>query len=695
VVGSSLRTDGGETLSSEIHGPFGDVMVLRSGLEPATGEALPVQDPALIERLLWTLLDAPGNREVLRDAAFADPSMPHVPRSDHELVRLLARRIADGYLRLMGPGTDDGEVRARGVVGGGATEARAEESEPEDVEDEVKIKDWILECAHHAAAGRDLFEKGTRIELVPDEGSTADTVKIHWRDDWQASMPGQLEVRTPGRPAGTARQNGSYPGGYTTYELEAEYLGDIDISNVITPGFWRAYRERTTHTVRPGPTSIPVEVYNPRRFRFEFSLPPMAGFKGGTKYEAEGSREIRSLARTGRVKKQVTTEDAYWSPSSKTLETHRTDTDAGPDFQPHASEQKLVDTITITRDGQTIPELQWLTFVGKVLKYADTLREIIEMVRDYAPKVGWYIDWNLQLMQGGLSVDWYWKEHTDHRVYQFIDYAMNLTIFSLGFEIGIGVSAVSFKLQIYAALSGELGVESGFKRDSPDGAPGFRLPGVQGKITGVLGARAEAGYVFKFDAKGETAIEAEAQIGINQRDAMVSVDARARWTGITCTCTVSAGALGISWTKTETWELVPAGPWWGLEWPDDQPYEPPTMSRSAIAREIEQVLRRGWDLLVYEDDKSARYSHRAIANYIAGYVERDTAFDKVPKAVDALANAVRADLNELADRGFWNRDWLAVSDLRRYCRGSVRGKSLQPHLEAAASPTRQLIAANQ
>lgn len=678
-------------MSHEIYGPMGELFELGHPLDVTTDD---MDLPALAACFLRDALDSPGNREVLRHVLMSDPMAPARPLSDLEMLALLTRRLEDGSLRLRRVRDDDAPVvtRHQHALGGGGA-SQEDEQESSQAEDEVKIKDWILECHHHSTNGRDLFEKGTRIEVVPEKGATTDSIQVHWRDDYLGSMPGSLEVTTPGREASQASQNGSHPGGYTTYAVDVAYHGDVDILNILLPSFWRSFKEKTTHTIRPGPTSIPVVVYNPRQFKFEFKLPPMAGYKGGAKYEAEGAKEIKGLASGGELKETVTAEDAYWGPSSLTVTGSSYDSSQGPDFEPSPALMKVWDVITLSRDGDKV-DLDVFAVIGAVLKYADTFRQIIEMVKDYAPKVGWYIDWNLQLMQGGVAVEWYWKEHTDHRVYQFVDVALSLTIFSVTFEIGIGVSACSFKLQIYAALKGELGVECGMKRESPDGAPGFRLPGVKGKLTGELGARAEAGYVFKFNAKGETAIETEAFIGINQRNSMVSVDAKARWTGITATCETSAGVLGISWTDVHEWELVPPGPWWGLEWPRDEPYQPPTMSQTAISRVILGVLTRGWDIRVFSDDGETRYTLSSCADLIAARVERDTAFDKVPKAVDALANAIREDLDVIGARS-WSRDWVSLSDLRRYLSGSVRGCSLAVHLEAGASPTRKLLAANQ
>lgn len=679
-------------LANELYGPFGESLELASSLSADPGERVPIDDEHLLVHFLRELLESPMNREALRHAALTDPLSWSGPMDDESLLRMIAHRISIGDLILVRPQATEGVQESRGAnlpVGpGGDGDASHEEQAPP--EQEVKIKDWKLECAHHTSKGRDLIERGTRIAVVPDKGTTKDTVKVHWRDDWQASMPPSLAVRIPGRAEGKANKGSGGPGGYTTYGLEAEYLGDVDIINILNPGFWRAYAEKTTHTIQPGPTSIGVDVYNPRQFKFEFKLPPMAGFKDGSKYEASGAKEVKALAKGGKLVEKHTTEDAYWSPSSLTLDSHKTDSHPGPDFEPNKSEMAFGESIKLERDGAAV-DLDVLKVVGSILEFADAMREIVKMVKDYAPKVGWYIDWNLQLMQGALAVEWYWKEHTDARVFQYIDFNIALTIFSLTFEIGIGVSACSFKLQIYAQLSGEVGIEAGAKRDSPDGAPGFKLPTLKGKIKGTLGARAEAGYLFKFEAKGETAIETECGIGINQRGSMVSIDARARWTGIECTASFSTGLLGISYSKVKKLTLVGESPWWGLSWPEEKEYVPPTLSRDRIQSVVTGVLEDGWNVRVFDGDDQLEMS--TVAGMIADRVERDSAFDKTQKMVDALANGIRQDLDVLGVRD-WGRDYVTLADLRSYLGGSVRGLGLPARLEAGASPTRKLMAAN-
>ena len=87
----------------------------------------------------------------------------------------------------------------------------------------------------------------------------------------------------------------------------------------------------------------------------------------------------------------------------------------------------------------------------------------------------------------------YWKEHTDHRIYRYVDVNLKVVLFSITFEFGVGVSAFSFKVQVFAQLSGELSMEISGKRTSPDGDVGVNLGPFKATIKGAIGARAEAG----------------------------------------------------------------------------------------------------------------------------------------------------------------------------------------------------------
>ncbi|XXT15177.1 hypothetical protein WME94_33500 [Sorangium sp. So ce429] len=691
--------------------PFYEPLELR----PAPGMTEPVDsiamtDPDAIERYVRHLLDEPSDRHRLLRALEDDALGLAWPPDEHELCMLVTRRLSMGTLVLARQREAAPQMARAGVppAQNGATQAVKDEKppEPKPKETEVKVRDWKIECKHHAAGSRPFFERGTLIQVVPDKGKTKDTVTVHWRDDYLGSMPPSLALTTPGHTEAKASQSGA-SAGYTAYKGEVAYLGELDELRFPFPPFWRALNEKTSYTFAAGPRPVSVEVYNPRQFKLELKFPALESFKAGFKYTTSSqSLEGDSLSKLSLAKKKTVTEkleigEEGWRPSTlKTAQSsssHTATTTGGKTTHEHKpkaeTSTKLADSIALSRDGGEL-SIDAAKIVGSLLEFIKDGLDIIKTIKGYAPQVGWYVDLDIQVMQGGLAAEWYWQEWQDHRVFRYIDVKASLDIFSITFEIGVGVSAYSFKLQVFGQISGSLGVEMSGTRYKPDGAPGAALQG-KGSIGGALGARAEAGYFFKFDAKMATALEVDLTIGINQpsRSQILSIDGGFVWTGIECTATGSVGMWGIGGTKKWKGTLVPKSERMHVEWPSPKEYKPPFMSRDAIEAALVKVLSNSWSIRVFTPSGSAFTMDEAwtvdqIAGALAGRIERDHAFHRTPEMVDALANAVRQDLDALGER--WGRDWIEADRFKAYLDGAIDGRSLQKHLNDGASPLRQL-----
>ncbi|AUX34382.1 MULTISPECIES: hypothetical protein [Sorangium] len=690
---------------------FHEPLELRSALGATDlGDGLAVTDPDAIERHVRLLLEDPSNRYRLLRALEDDALELAFPPDDHQLCLLVTRRLSMGTLvlvrrrelsreiaRLDSPPAQNGERQA-------ATEEKPPEAKPKEAE--AKVRDWKIECKHHAAGSRPFFERGALIQVVPDKGKTKESVTVHWRDDYLGSMPPSLPLTTSGHPEAKASQSGA-SAGYTAYKGEVAYLGELNELRFPFPPFWRALNEKTSYTFGAGPRPVSVEVYNPRQFKLELKFPPLESFKAGYKYTASSqSIEGDSLSKLSMTKKKTVKEKLEvsaegWKPSTLKIasssSTHTTTTTGGKTTRKHEPESetstKLADAIVLSRDGGAL-SIDAAKVVGSLLEFIKEGLGIIKTIKSYAPQVGWYVDLEIQVMQGGLAAEWYWQEWQDHRVFRYIDVKAALDIFSITFEIGVGVSAYSFKLQVFGQVSGSLGVEVSGTRYKPDGAPGAALQG-KGSIGGALGARAEAGYFFKFNAKMETALEVDLTLGINQpnRSQIVSIDGGFVWTGIECTATGSIGMWGIGGTKKWKGTLVPKSERLHVEWPSPKEYKPPFMSRDAIKAVLAKVLSNSWDIRVFTPSGSAFVADKAwtvdeIAGALAARIERDRAFHRTPEMVDALANAVRQDLDALGDR--WGRDWIEADRFKAYLDGAIDGRSLQKHLDDGASPLRKL-----
>ncbi|WP_437806599.1 hypothetical protein [Sorangium sp. So ce1078] len=690
---------------------FHEPLELRSALGTADlGDGLVVTDPDAIERHVRFLLEDPSNRHRLLRALEDDALELACPPDDHQLCMLVTRRLSMGTLVLVRRRELSPQIARLDTppAQNGANQAAKEEKppEPKPKETEAKVRDWKIECKHHAAGSRPFFERGMLIQVVPDKGKTKDTVTVHWRDDYLGSMPPSLALTTPGHPEAKASQSGA-SAGYTAYKGEVAYHGELNELRFPFPPFWRALNEKTSYTFGAGPRPVSVEVYNPRQFKLELKFPPLESFKAGYKYSAYSrtfkgdSLSTLSIAKKKTVTKELEISEEGWKPSTlkiaKSSSSHTTTTTGGKTTQKHDPESetstKLADSIVLSRDGGAL-SIDAAKIVGSLLEFIKEVLRLMKTIQSYAPQVGWYFELDIQVMQGGLAAEWYWQEWQDHRVFRYVDVKAALDIFSITFEIGVGVSAFTCKLQVFGQVSGSLGVEMSFTRYKPDGGIGISRQ-IKGRIAGALGARVEAAYFLKFDAKMETALEVDLTVGINQpnRSQIISIDGGFVWTGIACTATGSIGMWGICGTKTWKGTLVPKSDRLHVEWPSPKEYKPPFMSRDAIKAVLVKVLSRSWDVRVFTPSGSVLVADKAwtvddVAGALAARIERDHAFHRTPEMVDALANAVRQDLDALGDR--WGRDWIEADRFNAYINGSIDGRSLQKHLNDGASPLRKL-----
>jgi hypothetical protein len=718
-------------LIQTIYGPLDEPLQLCLASDTVLGSGggeLLSPDPSVLEQHVRCLLEDPYNREQLRRVLEDDSLAIPWPSDDQDICDVVVALLSRGTLVLV--------RQSDGTYGIDAPEAqqdttsqapherqsaltpltplpppapRPPEPLPPPKKTEEKVRDWKVECKHHAIGSRDFLERAAKIQVVPDKGETTDEVTVHWRDDYLGSMPPSLALMRPGAELLQAKRSGQ-GGGYTAYKGEVTYHGDWDEIRFPLPIFWSALNDKTIYAFDPGPRTIRVEVYNPRQFKIELKFPALRSFKAGSKFsKSSWAIEGDKLKDLSLVKKKTVTVEREismtgWKPSSRVLSSGKTtstltisDKVVTPNVEAQGWTARMpLDTIVLTRDGKAL-QLEIIKLVGSILEFLKDGLDIIKTIQDYAPKVGWYTELDIQVMQGGLAAEWYWKEWQDHRVFRYIDVKASLEIIRITFEVGVGVSAFAFKAQIFAQCSGALGVELSGTRYEPDGEPGFTIQRKE-RFTGALGARVEAGNALKIEAKGESALEFDCTIGINHenRSQLISFDGGVTWTGIECTATGSMGLLGIGGSKTWSGTLVEKSRRIPFEWPGPKEYKPPFMSRDAIKSELRKVLSEYLDVRVFAPSGSMftfdkQWSLDEIAGALADRIERDKAFHRTPAMVDALANAIRQDLDALADR--WGRDWIEADRFKQYINGSIEGRSLAKHLKDGASPLYDLTGA--
>jgi len=567
-------------------------------------------------------------------------------------------------------------------------EAGPSEAAAETIEIQENVVDWKLECEHHASAQREIFERGNRIQVVPDKGETLDIVKVSYRNDLEPTPP-HLELR--GAETGRVPKSGS-AGAYDVYDFEANYLGDIDQKLFILPEFWRAYTERSSYTLTGAPSPVAVEVFHPRHYKFEFKFPPLKKVKAGTRLEKRVKVENNKPVVRGDYEEIWKIESIDWSPSSLTVDRWKdksTYDDERRGKEAFSLKNQVVGGIAFSIDDAKV-DIDVLKILFAIFHFYTQFMEIVSAIKENIPlKVGWYIDFNLQLMQGGLAIEWYWKEHTDQRVYQYIDFNIQLQVFNITLDFGIGITGLGFRAQVFVQLGGSLAISANARRTGPDGAPGFGIP-AEGLIKGALGARFEVGNLFKAEGKGESGIKGNFEIGVNRgRGKIFNLDAYATWTGLRVEATVSGGLFGIGPNKK--WERQLIGPrrLGGFQWPEPTKYEPPYLGHSRIKAVLLGVLTKGLNVRVIRPvpgllRSNVHWKPDQIAQALADKIDQHTTFHRTAKMVDGLAHSIRKDLDELGSR--WLRDWVEENAFIEY----VNGPKLQEHLDSMVNPVNEL-----
>jgi hypothetical protein len=557
-------------------------------------------------------------------------------------------------------------------------------------EKKQNVIDWYIECRHHTPKKqgerpRNIFPKGSTIQVLPDKGKISDIVKVAYRNDLE---PGPGSIRVSGAAAGQAPHKDTV-GPYKVYEFEAKYLGDIDQKIPVLPAFWKAYTARTSYLISHPQGSVNVDVYNPRRYKFEFSLPPTKSFKAGSRLEKDIKTQGMNPFKPGEFKEIWKREEVNWSPSSHSLDRYKNKINEWKKPGEQVSNKEYHTSarwggIAFYRDDEEV-KLEWFKLLLAIIKIGDAVKEIMDAIQENAPKVGFYFECNYQLMQGALVASCNWMEHKDHRVFHFIDVNIEMRLVKVSLEVGVGISGLGFRAQIYLNVTGESAVSLNGRHDNPDTIAGVALAFTH-TIKGALGARFEVGNLLKADGRGESGIRFDTEIGINRgRSSMVSFDIGPVWLGFKVEAVVSGGLFGIGSQKKWTKELIGPRSLGKARFPDDKPYEPPVLSVERTRAALLKVITAGFNVRVIREvegffNRNVHWTPEQIAQALADKVMAHKYFYRSPKNVEALAHAVRKDLDEKG-RVDWGRDFVAEATFTQY----VNGPELQAHLDAAPS----------
>jgi hypothetical protein len=555
-----------------------------------------------------------------------------------------------------------------------------------------KVQDWRIECAHHAEKGtRAVIERGTHIEIVPSKGKLVDVVKFHVRDD-ENGMPQSLNTDSVNVP------KVGMSGHYAVYALQARYKGGTGDRSFPLSSFWDALGEVTTYRVRGAPSTIQVDVYNPSQYKFEISAPPFSRYKTGSKLskmdKAGKDIEVKeaALVKSDHAVRWTVREKSGWSRSNLELTKKKTATRAGDTAPTATSEQTLAaesESVVFSIDGVKV-KIDAVQVLKGLKKIRDDVTKIIQTIEDSVPNVGWYADFDLQFLHGSLAAEWYWREHTDHRVFQYIDVNAEMKLISAELELGIGLKALMFRAQAFVKLGGSVSLFAGAKRDGPE-TPALSVD-FGGRIAGAVGVRFEVGAYIQPQLKGESALVIKGRLNLATGQSQPwSIGYDIDWTGVKVTAEVQMASESRDGMFDEPWEWELATPtklgqW---QWPAAQPPSSPNwVSRDRIQQVLLNVITKGFDLEVVKRlpdvqvlgvmaRQEVTLDPKVVASEMADEIDKHQTFDRSEKAVQGLAHAIRQDLEKMGYRGGLH-PCVEESKYQAY----LKGKGLKDRLDA-------------
>lgn len=213
--------------------------------------------------------------------------------------------------------------------------------------------------------------------------------------------------------------------------------------------------------------------------------------------------------------------------------------------------------ITVKKDND-----HWSCDLLSVVNTAITIYQKIEefkKILEDVPKIGWYFDWELEVLQGKFSAAWGWKEYTNHRAYFNLSLDSKITVFGIKGELGFGVSGFSFKLQAFASIGGSLSLGLNGTNNKPlkEGTPLAITAVMEGEIEFTVGARFEALYMVKMEATLKSGIKGTCEVkNDNKSDTNeLAFGLTAKFNGLTANIQASVDAGASLGTRNKVAEI--------------------------------------------------------------------------------------------------------------------------------------------
>ncbi len=519
---------------------------------------------------------------------------------------------------------------------------------------------YYLACSHEVKESKykRTVKRPTFFEVVPSwEENGADKVSIFADPRREVKDPNGKPLESVGKEGGLAKS-----------VFECAYSPGDGKANFFEKTFWHSFTKPNEYKITVGKQQVTLRAFCPDTYGIKISLPALRKMSGGVKLGKEADLKDQS----GNT---ITP-----APSKPPIE-GKTNGWGSLHMKREKPDNKV--PIELSRNGNAL-EISSIKVLGGILKTIGEVENIIEQIKEAVPKAGIYFDLEIGVLQGSLAATFCWKEYKDHRAYFCIAANIDIVLFSIGMEIGVGVSGFACALQIFGKVEGKVTLSYKGERISPDGDKELQIPiGAGVSIEGSLGIRLQVIYMATATGAIKTAIELQnGCLKINSEEG-VSVSCGLKWTGIKGSISVSASAgkkggegegdddddgeikqdqdknkvAEGSWEK----EWVEGKDLGTLQFPSLEEYTPPIIQREDVKRIIGEVFDKKGKIKIFVS------FGRVYPNLIDDLEEAINRNDKIRRTqrnIQALAYEIHKALWKISTKDIMQKD--RIVDMRDY-----------------------------
>ncbi|KPA17291.1 Peptidoglycan-binding Lysin subgroup domain protein [Candidatus Magnetomorum sp. HK-1] len=542
------------------------------------------------------------------------------------------------------------------------------------------------------SGNRHFCELSNTLEIVQKDSQ--DTVSIHYTG---SDAPDKLSVSKNNEYiksiAGTPRSGGQL------FEFQAKYfpedgLYSINPKNLIKSLF-TYFAKPTYYTISGLKKTITVKAYNPDQWKLSLKLPAIKGLKLGAQMSNTSEKKVshtqyESLKENSVEKNfQLSQEETKWT-QSKTIEIsgkykEYTSELRSPDLYEYSSSKSLsaisktsqdankisvFDGLSLERNGTSV-NIDILDIILGIISLVSRFSQAVKRFKDYVPKIGWYIDFEVKVLEGIFELAWGWRETSGHQVFYYLGLGVNLNIFEIMLEIGFGVSVASVGGQICIQFKGGISLNIGQFETIAQDAKSIKLGDVKGVLEAGGYVRCNAGdlLIIEGGIKSSISISSNAEINFNTG---FELKGQTVWDGLIVTLKAQTF---IGWQRNTNISLMEPSNMGTIKFPGDKSVdiEDEIKNSYEISKIIEKSLLDGLNIRVfetkwqsflgywYEEDVPVKASD--VADIISQEIWKQRHLIMMDsKTINGLAHSIRKECEIIGNRD-WARDFLYKDQL--------------------------------